>query len=93
MVHQAGKAKPGTRHAVLAFDKPTFVQRSGPVSAEHMRGDKALQDRLDASRPDRLPAGADEHLPAVEQDVDCVPFWEKVPQFFQHLPRQGGTCS
>ena len=60
--HQAGKTKPGTRHAVLAFDKPPFAQWSGPVSAEHMRGDKTLQDRLGASRLDRLPAGAGEHL-------------------------------
>jgi len=62
MGHQAGKAKPGTRRAVLAFDKPTFAQWSGAVSAEYRRRDETLQDRLDASHPDRLLAGAGEHL-------------------------------
>jgi len=46
----------------LAFDKPTFAQWSGAVSAEYRRGDETLQDRLDASRLDRLLAGAGEHL-------------------------------
>ena len=63
--HQAGKAGPGSRHAVLAFDKPTFAQESGTVSGEHRVYDEPLQDRLDAPHLDRLLAGADERLACV----------------------------
>ena len=65
MEHQVGKAGSGSRHAVLAFDKPTFAQESDAVSGEHRSRDETLQDRLDAPRLDRLLAGADERLACV----------------------------
>ena len=62
MGRQAGKAKAGTRHAVLAFDKPTLAQWSGAdtltkfsqIQARSREREKAQMTQTQPETPNRV---------------------------------------